>query len=167
VLYGVAWFLSLIYILLKGSVVNEIAPLFFDIDLVIVITASLLMSSGSVGAAIFAFGQGMLIDLLSAGFLGLFALLYIISFLCLELGARFFDLRSVQGQFILVGLVVLFKEVILVGLLDAFAFEVVLSASLLFWFGASAFFTGLIAPLIFSILSYVQTRTAGETKEAA
>jgi cell shape-determining protein MreD len=163
----VAWFLSLIYILLKGSVVNEIAPLFFDIDLVIVITASLLMSSGSAGAAVFAFGQGMLIDLLSAGFLGLFALLYIISFLCLELGARFFDLRSVQGQFILVGLVVLFKEVILVGLLDAFAFEVVLSASLFFWLGASAFFTGLIAPLIFSILNYVQVRTAGQTKEAA
>jgi rod shape-determining protein MreD len=163
----VAWFLSLIYILLKGSVVNEIAPHFFDIDLVIVITASLLMSSGSAGAAVFAFGQGMLIDLLSAGFLGLFALLYVISFLCLELGARFFDLRSVQGQFILVGLVVFFKELFLVGLLDAFAFEVALSASLFSRFGASALFTGLIAPLIFCILSYVQTRTAGETKEAA
>ncbi len=75
----------------------------------------------------------MLIDLLSAGFLGLFALLYVISFLCLELGARFFDLRSAQGQFILVGLVVFFKELFLVGLLDAFAFEVVLSASLFFW----------------------------------
>ena len=72
-----------------------------------------------------------------------------------------------QGQFILVGLVVLFKEVFLVGLLDVFAFEVVFSASLFFWFGASAFFTGLIAPLIFSILNYLQIRTAGETREAA
>ncbi len=147
--------------------VNELAPLFFDIDLVIVITASLLMSSGSAGAAIFAFGQGMLIDLLSAGFLGLFALLYVLCFLGLELGARFFDLRSVQGQFLLVGLVVFIKELVLVGLLDAFAFEVVLSASLFFWFGASAFFTGLIAPLIFSILRIVQIRTGGGSKEAA
>ena len=162
-----AWFLSLITILIKGSVVNEIAPLFFDIDLVIVITACLLMRSGSVSAAVFAFGQGMLIDLLSAGFLGLFALLYVLCYLCLELGARFFDLRSVQGQFILVALVVYFRELVLVGLLDAFAFEVVLSASLFFWFGASAFFTGLIAPLIFSILNYVQIRTTGETREAA
>jgi len=119
-----------------------------------------------VGAAIFAFGQGMLIDLLSAGFLGLFALLYVISFLCLELGARFFDLRSVQGQFILVGLVVVIKELVLVGLLDAFAFEVVLSASLFLWFGVSAFFTGLIAPFIFSILKTVQIRTGGESREA-
>lgn len=156
----------MIYILLKGSVVNDLVPLFFDIDLVIVITASLLMRSGSVGAAIFAFGQGMLIDLLSAGFLGLFALLYVISFLCLELGARFFDLRSVQGQFILVGLVVVIKELVLVGLLDAFAFEVVLSASLFLWFGVSAFFTGLIAPFIFSILKMVQIRTGGESREA-
>jgi len=162
----VAWGLSLIYILLKGSVVNEIAPVFFDIDLVVVITAFLLMRSGTVGAAVFAFGQGMLIDLLSAGFLGLFALLYVLSYLCLELGARFFDLRSVQGEFILVGLVVYFRELVLVGLLDAFAFEVVPSASLFFWFGASAFFTGLIAPLIFSILSYVQIRTTGEIKGA-
>ena len=162
-----AWFLSVIYILFKGSVVNEVAPLFFDFDLVVVITASLLMSSGSAGAAVFAFGQGMLIDLLSAGFLGLFALLYAISFLCLELGARFFDLRSAQGQFILVALVVFLKELVLVGLLDAFAFEVVLSASLFFWFGASALFTGLIAPLIFSILNYVQIRAAGETNEPA
>jgi len=167
VLHGVAWFLSLIYILLKGSVVNEVAPLFFDIDLVIVITASLLISSGSAGAAVFAFGQGMLLDLLSAGFLGLFALLYVISFLCLELGARFFDLRSVRGQFLLVGLVVLIKELVLVGLLDAFAFEVVLSASLFFWFAASAVFTGLIAPLIFGILRTIQIWAAGESKEAA
>jgi rod shape-determining protein MreD len=148
-------------------VVNDLAPLFFDIDLVVVITAFLLMGSGSAGAAIFAFGQGMLIDILSAGFLGLFALLYVISFLCLELGARFFDLRSVQGQFLLVGLVVLIKELVLVGLLDVFAFEVVLSASLFFWFGASAFFTGLIAPFIFVILRAVQVRSAGDSKEAA
>jgi rod shape-determining protein MreD len=148
-------------------VVNDLAPLFFDIDLVIVVTASLLIRSGSAGAAIFAFGQGLLIDLLSAGFLGLFALLYVISFLCLELGARFFDLRSVQGQFLLVGLVVFIKELVLVGLLDAFAFEVVLSASLFFWFGASAFFTGLIAPLISSILRTVQIRTSGESKKTA
>lgn len=147
--------------------VNDLAPLFFDIDLVIVITASLLIRSGSAGAAIFAFGQGMLIDLLSAGFLGLFALLYVISFLCLELGARFFDLASVQGQFLLVGLVVFIKELVLVGLLDAFAFEVVLSASLFFWFGASAFFTGLIAPLISSILKTVEIRTGGASKEAS
>ena len=162
-----AWFLSLLYILLKGSVVNEIAPFFFDIDLVIVITACLLMRSGSVSAAVFAFGQGMLVDLLSAGFLGLFALLYVLSYLCLELGARFFDLRSMQGQFILVGLVVFFRELVLVGLLDAFAFEVVLSAALFFWFGVSAFFTGLIAPLIFCILHSLQIRISGETKEAA
>ena len=159
--------LSLVYILFKGSVVNDLAPVFFDIDLVIVITASLLIRSGGAGAAIFAFGQGMLIDLLSAGFLGFFALLYVISFLCLELGARFFDLRSVQGQFILVGLVVFVKELVLVALLDAFAFEVVLSASLFFWFGASAFFTGLIAPVISSILKMVQVRTGGASKEAS
>jgi cell shape-determining protein MreD len=162
----VAWLLSVIYILFKGSVVNEIAPLFFDIDLVIVITAALLRGSGSAGAAVFAFGQGMFMDVLSAGFLGLFALLYVLSFLCLELGARFFDLRSAQGQFILVALVVLFKELFLVGLLDAFAFEVLLSTPLFFWFGVSAFFTGLITPLIFYMLNYVRIRTAGEAREA-
>jgi rod shape-determining protein MreD len=156
----------MVYILFKGSVVNEIAPLFFDIDLVIVITAVLLRGSGSAGAAVFAFGQGMFMDLLSAGFLGLFALLYVISFLCLELGARFFDLRSAQGQFILVALVVLFKELLLVGLLDAFAFEVLLSPSLFFWFGVSAFFTGLITPLVFYMLNYVRIGAAGEPREA-
>lgn len=147
--------------------VNEIAPVFFDIDLVVVFTACLLMGSGSAGAAVFAFGQGMIIDVLSAGFLGLFALIYVVAFLCLELGARFFDLRSAQGQFLLVGLVVFLKQLFLVGLLDVFAFEVVLSASLFFWFGASALFTGLIAPLIFGILNILQLRIAGETKETA
>jgi rod shape-determining protein MreD len=157
----------MIYILFKGNVVNEIAPLFFDIDLVVVITAVILRGSGSAGAAIFAFGQGMFMDLLSAGFLGLFALVYVISFLCLELGARFFDLRSAQGQFILVALVVFLKELFLVGLLDAFAFEVLLSPSLFFWFGVSAFFTGLIAPLFFYMLNYVRIGTAEEAKEPA
>jgi len=147
--------------------VNEIAPVFFDIDLVVVFTACLLMGSGRAGAAVFAFGQGMIIDVLSAGFLGLFALIYVVAFLCLELGARFFDLRSAQGQFLLVGLVVFLKQLFLVGLLDVFAFEVVLSASLFFWFGVSALFTGLIAPLIFSIFNYLQLKMAGETKGTA
>jgi len=148
-------------------VVNEIVPVFFDIDLVVVFTACLLMGSGSAGAAVFAFGQGMITDVLSAGFLGLFALIYLVAYLCLELGARFFDLRSAQGQVILVGLVIFLKQLLLVGLLDVFAFEVVFSAPLFFWFGASALFTGLIAPLIFSIFKWLQLRIAGETKETA
>jgi len=147
--------------------VNGIAPVSFDIDLVIVFTACLLMGSGSTGAAVFAFGQGLLIDILSAGFLGLFALIYVVAFLCLELGSRFFDLRSAQGQFLLVSLVVFLKQIFLVGLLDVFAFEVLLSASLFLWFGASALSSGLIAPVLFGILKTLQLRIAGETKETA
>ena len=80
---------------------------FFNVDLVIILIVYLLISYGEMGAGIFAFGQGLLIDIFSGGLLGLFTLLYLIIFLGMKLGSSSFNLLAVRGQIFIISLAVL------------------------------------------------------------
>ncbi len=83
---------------------------FFALDLVTIIIAYLLIYYGTAGAVIFAIGQGFLIDTFSSGLLGLFTLLYLITFLSIKLGSFFFDLYSSRGQIFLIFIAVFLKD---------------------------------------------------------
>jgi rod shape-determining protein MreD len=128
---------------------------FLDIDLVTVMIGYLLIHSGRTGACIYAFFFGMLIDFFAAGVLGLFALLYMLVFLIIEFGSRFFDLRSIKGQMILILLGALAREWCLVGLLHIFSYRVHFSSSLFLEFAVSAGVTALIAPFVFSLFEWL------------
>ena len=144
--YFFTWMISLLFILVKGGLANRAGLDFLDVDVVTVITAYLLGRYGQVGAGLFAFAQGLLIDVYSAGLVGLFTLLYLVAFLGMLFGARFFDPKSPKGIFILVALAVLLKEVSLLIILDLFSYEMILSPSVFLYVAASALSSGLIAP---------------------
>jgi hypothetical protein len=144
--------ISLLYVLLKGSILKEVAPKFLDIDLGTAIIGYLLISYGSAWAGLFALGQGILVDLFSAGPVGLFTLLYLAAFLSMLGGFRFFDLHSPKGQVILICLAVYLKELFLLLLLLVFSFEIPNSSSLLILLGASAVLTGILSPFFFHFL---------------
>jgi rod shape-determining protein MreD len=126
----------------------------------------LLMYSGTTGACIFAFFLGMLIDFFSAGVLGLFTLVYLLIFLAIELGSRFFDLRSVRGQVILISLGVFMREVFVVGLLDILGYQVHFSSSLFMGFTVSAIITGILAPFIFALFEWLRVILSGRVRES-
>lgn len=126
----------------------------------------LLMYSGSTGACIFAFFLGMLIDFFSADVLGFFTLVYLLIFLAIEFGSRFFDLRSVKGQVILVFLGVFVREMLVVSLLDILGYQVHFSSSLFMGFTVSAGITAVLAPFIFFLLEWLRAIFSGRVKES-
>ncbi|MCJ7595099.1 MAG: hypothetical protein MUO52_10060 [Desulfobacterales bacterium] len=134
---------------------NHFMPHLFDVDLVTVIMAYLLIRQGSGWTAIFALVQGMAVDIFSAGVVGLFTFLYLVTFLSLVLGGRFFDLLSLKGQIILISLAVFLKQILLLGLLKAFSFEITVSFFSLLPFALSALFAGLAGPLVFCLLNHI------------
>jgi rod shape-determining protein MreD len=126
----------------------------------------LLIYSGSTEACIFAFFFGLLIDFFSADVLGFFTLVYLLIFLGIEFGSRFFDLRSVKGQVILVFLGVFVRELLVVSLLDILGYQVHFSFSLFMGLAISASATGILAPFIFFLLEWLRAILSGKVKES-
>jgi hypothetical protein len=145
--------ISLLFVLLKGSLMNRIAPKPFDVDLGTAMIAYVMISFGSAWAGVFALGQGIIVDLFSAGPLGLFPLLYLIVFLSIQWGGRFFDIHSSRGQMILVCIAVSLKSSALFLLLGVFTPGVSGSSSIMVLLGASALATGLVSPVCFHVLN--------------
>lgn len=144
--------ISLLYVLLKGSIMKEVVPKFFDIDFGTAMIGYILISYGSTWAGVFALGQGILVDLFSVGPVGLFSLLYLTVFLSILGGCRFFDLHSPRGQVILISVAVYLKALFLLLLLLVFSFEIPSSSAFLILFGASAVLTGILSPFFFHFL---------------
>jgi hypothetical protein len=140
-------------VLLKGNLLNRIAPKPFDMDLGTTMIAYVMISFGSSWAGVFALGQGIIVDLFSAGPLGLSPLLYLSVFLSIQWGCRFFDIHSPKGQMILVCIAVSLKSSILLLLLSVFTPSVGGSTSVMVLLGASAAATGLVSPVCFHVLN--------------
>ena len=138
---------------------------FFAVDLVTIFIAYLLIYFGTAGAVIFAIGQGFLIDTFSSGLLGLFTLLYLITFLSIKFGALFFELESLRGQIFLIFIAVFLKESFLIAFLKTFAMEIFISLTDLLSFVTSALFSGLIAPLLFLVFNQISRLLSRKDKE--
>jgi rod shape-determining protein MreD len=158
---------GVLQVLFKGRFMTAMGSYFLDIDLVTVMIGYLLIHSGRTGACVYAFFLGMLVDLFAAGVPGVFTLLYMLVFLIIELGARFFDLQTIKGPMILVFLGAFIKQLCLVGLLDIFAYQVHFSSSLFLGFAVSAAVTGLIAPFVFALFDWIKTAWLGQERESA
>ncbi len=144
----------MLFILVKGSLMNQIGFYSLDIDLVTILIGCLLAANGNIGAVVFAMAQGVLMDIFSGGWPGLFALLYMVVFLSIQLGAKFFDLYSSRGLLILTFLAVCIKGLLFMGLLYALSSRLTISPSSSFAaLAVSALSTALLAPPIYYALS--------------
>lgn len=128
---------------------NRIAFDFFQLDLLTILMACLLVSHGQAGAGIFAFGQGLVMDCFSAGLVGLFTFLFMVAFVGMSIGARFFDPNTPRGMIILVTSVVVAKGLLLMLLMDAFSFHTDYSPSALLSIALSAICSGFLSPFVF------------------
>ncbi|MCP4664827.1 MAG: rod shape-determining protein MreD [Deltaproteobacteria bacterium] len=125
----------------------------FDLDVLTIFIAYLFLFYRSVPVGWFAFGQGLLIDIFSGGFHGLFTFLYLVVFGGIRLGARFFNPQGPKGQMIIIALAVLLKKALLLMVVNAFSRELVFSTYFLFSSAASAIATGMAGPILFSLLN--------------
>lgn len=146
---------SLLFVLMKGGIINFFGIHFFDIDLVIIITTYFLLMDEETGAGVFALSQGLLIDIYSGGPLGLFTLLYLMLFLSIHIGSGLLDIRSAKGQAIIILIAVLLKGGLLISFLHIFSFEIHVSYPILWAFAGSGVCSGLIGPLILRVFHWV------------
>jgi rod shape-determining protein MreD len=134
---------------------NHALSRFFNVDLVVLLIAYLCVSRGETGAGVFAFCQGVLTDIFSGGFLGLFALIYLIVFFGIRIGSRPLDLLSSGGQVALVSLAFLLKGLLIIGFNDLFSLNGMFMFPDFLALLSSSVITGLVAPFLFSLLNYL------------
>ncbi len=134
-----------------------------DLDLLTIIIAYLFLFYGQTATVIFAFGQGILIDLLSGGLQGLFTFLYLCVFGGVYLGSQFFNLQHPRGQMIIVALAVLLKKVMFFMMLTVFYHRLAFSTDFLWVSGFLVMGTGLISPILFYLFDCLRADSLEDT----
>lgn len=147
-----SWAVASIYTLVKGDLFEFTLFRIIDTDLIIIFTTLLVVSYGEIRVGLFAYTQGLLIDVLSGGVLGLHALIYLLVFACIKIGSHLFDLQSSRGQFIVVALAVLLKGIISMAILFIFSWQACVSKTQLLFILTSAICSGLMAHFVSYIL---------------
>ena len=121
-------------------------------DFVAILVVCLFPFYGSLGAGAFALGQGLLTDLLSAGFGGLFTLQYLFILGSVSLGSVFFDMRDTKGFLSVVFFACLAGRMLHVALLAVFFSKDALSGRFLWGGVASAAASALLGVLFLYFL---------------
>lgn len=151
--YILIWLVGALLTLFKGIWTNPWGVDFFDLDFLTILTAYLFLSSGQLAAGSFALGQGILIDLFSAGLQGLFPSLYLGVFWGITIASRFFNLREARGQIIIVALAVLFKQILKILIVGLFSHNLIASSHFFKTAAISILGSAIIAPLVFMLLN--------------
>jgi len=134
-----------------------------DLDLLTIIIAYLFLFYGQTATVMFAFGQGILIDLFSGGLHGLFTFLYLCVFGGVYLGSQFFNLQHPRGQMIIVALAVLLKKVMFFIMLTVFYHRLAFSKDFLLVSGVLVMGTGLISPILFYVFDCLRADSLEDT----
>jgi len=145
----------LIFTLLKGRLMQAAAADLLDFDLLTIIIAYLLLEYGNGPASVYAFGQGLFIDVVSGGPQGFSTLIYLSVFLCLHFGSRFLEFDHPRSQIVLVAIAILLKEILLVGLLYLFVSRVIVMKSFPLMIFGSMVVTALSVPVLFGLFDYL------------
>ena len=155
--YPLVWLLGLGFALIRGNFFTCPGIEVPDIDLWTIIIGYTFLFYSITAVSIFAFGQGLLIDLFSGGPQGLHAFLYLAIMARIYAGSRFFDLQTPVGQVFLVSSAVLLKKIMFFLLLMLFSQKIILSDSCLFMAVLSIICTGLITPVLFYIFNRLRS----------
>jgi len=147
-----SWVIASVYTLIKGDLSAFTLFRIIDTDLIIIFTSLLVVFYGEIRVGLFIYTQGLLIDMLSGGVLGLQALIYLLVYAGIKLGSHLFDLQSSRGQFIIVVLAVLLKGIVSVAILYIFSWKAGISNTQLLSVPTSAICSGLMAYFISYIL---------------
>jgi rod shape-determining protein MreD len=148
--------MSILFVIAKGSFMNQAIHKGINIDLIIIITVYLLASQSVTSAGIFIFCMGFLTDILSGGTLGFFMLLYLLVYMVARVLSHPIDLLSSGGRIAIVFIAVFLKELFMALLLPLFSFGSRFDIMDLLGFVLSALITCLLAPLVFYFFSRLE-----------
>jgi len=156
------WVVGILFTLVRGSWMTLLGSDLLDLDLLTIIIGYLFLAYGPLAAGIFAFGQGLVADLLAGGLEGVSTAVYLGVFGTVYLGRRFFDLEGPKGQFIIVSLAVLVKKGLFLALLFSFALNLVMPERYAVLILGSALITGLASPVAFHLFGRLKSALSRE-----
>jgi rod shape-determining protein MreD len=151
--------------LIKGKCANNLSLEPLDLDIIVILTGYIFLFYGSANTALFAFGQGFVIDIFSGGPQGIFAFTYFSIYLIFFIGSRLFNINEPKGQFFLVFMAVGYKKIFLGLIFWASSSYFDLSVSVIWLSALSALITALAAPIVFLIFNNLK-KSLGFRKEA-
>jgi hypothetical protein len=154
--FGVLWLVGFLFTLVKGKWMNALGSDLLDLDLLTILIACLFLSYGQTTASVFAFTQGLFVDLFSAGLQGIFTTLYLSVFIGIYFGRNFFNLESPKGQVLIIAIVMSMKKIMFIIMLYFFSLDVVVSRFSLWIFALSAALTAIMSPAVFSLWIQVE-----------
>lgn len=154
--YAVLWTAGVFYTLVRGNFVGDMTGDAFIPDLPALFTVFLVICSGPKTAAVFAFSQGLLVDLHAAGLRGLFTGFYLVIFCVALLSCSFFDIHHAKGQFIITSLAIAFGKTLLFFTVNLLSPNSIVHWSWIWQAASTAVITGMLSPLIISILQMIR-----------
>ncbi|HDR14444.1 MAG TPA: hypothetical protein ENN79_02940 [Desulfobacteraceae bacterium] len=160
--YVALWTVGVVYSLVRGNFVGDIAGDAFIPELPAVLTVYLVICSGPKAAAVFAFSQGLLVDLHSAGLRGLFTGFYFVVFCVAVLSRSFFDIHHAKGQFIITSLAVALGKLLFFITVNFVSPNAVFHWSWACQAASMALLTGMISPLVIFVLQVIKRRHVPE-----
>ena len=156
--YILLWTVGVFWTLLGGHLASSTLWNFLGLDFITILVAYLYLTYGGLHAAGFAIGQGIVVDIFSAGPVGFFLTLYLAVCGAVILLSRLFDLSNPKGQCFINCYGMLIKKALFFLLLYAFSYRVVLDQEVILLSVVSVLVTGLFAPFFFAMLDLVKRR---------
>jgi cell shape-determining protein MreD len=150
------WVLGILFTLVRGNWMMVNGWEYVDLDFLSIVIGYLFLAYGQTAAGVFAFGQGLTADLVSAGLEGISTAVYLAVFGTVYLGCRFFNLEEPKGQMIIVSSSILVKKGLFLGLLSFFSMNVAIPKGTILVILSSGLLTGLATPIVFYLLGRVR-----------
>ena len=165
VFFAIVWGIGLLFILLKGDVAPYLTLRRYNLDLPMILTAYIYLKGGSRHAGIFAFFQGLSIDVYSAGFKGLFVFLYLINLFSIFTCSKFIHLGNPRGQVLVIAIAWTVERILFFVMVITLGGSVDVKSSLSWTMLIPFLATVLFAPVFFCLFDRLGVALGGITSE--
>ena len=159
--FALVWAVGLTFILLEGNLVSQFLFWTGGLDLTIILTAYIYLHSSSRHAGIFAFVQGLFLDIYSSGFEGLFVFLYLCSLATISVCSKFIHLSNPRGQVFVVGITWLMEKALFLAMVAALGADMDIKGGISSTALIPMLITAMLTPIIFYFLDRLHVLVGG------
>ncbi|RLB83387.1 MAG: hypothetical protein DRH15_05540 [Deltaproteobacteria bacterium] len=150
--FTLVWVMGFAFILLEGKVLGRVLLHAGGVDLTIILIAYIYSHGSARQAGLFAFAQGLCVDIYSSGFEGLFVFLYLCGLGAISLCSKFIHLSNPRGQVFVTGVAWLVVKALFFAMLIALESNLQLEESISWSLSVPLLATAIMAPVFFYLL---------------
>jgi len=150
--FALVWAVGLTFILLEGNLVSQFLFWTGGLDLTIILTAYIYLHSSSRHAGIFAFVQGLFLDIYSSG---------LCSLATISVCSKFIHLSNPRGQVFVVGITWLMEKALFLAMVAALGADMDIKGGISSTALIPMLITAMLTPIIFYFLDRLHVLVGG------